>query len=184
MSKNILKEDLIYVKNDQIPKSLLSEIINNMERCEKYEKNERLIKIYLFLKKIIKQNLFTYVNKVNESGCLSSIFNYTDIKNISNLKVSKKQNDEPLIDCKRIFNSVNSKFKRTLIIKKLNFILFLNDFDGEICFWKDFKIIPKAGTLIIFPASWCYPFSEFIKPNKTALTMTGYVYNEQNIEVE
>ena len=108
MSKNILKEDLIYVKNDQIPKSLLSEIINNMERCEKYEKNERLIKIYLFLKKIIKQNLFTYVNKVNESGCLSSIFNYTDIKNISNLKVSKKQNDEPLIDCKRIFNSVNS----------------------------------------------------------------------------
>jgi len=58
----------------------------------------------------------------------------------------------------------------------LRFIWFMNDYDGEILFPNNHKIIPKKGKLIIFPASWVFPYEEINNKSAEIIMITGYFY--------
>ena len=72
-----------------------------------------------------------------------------------------------------------------LIIKKktyrvLTYLFYLNDIDegGETEFFGgDIKIIPKAGKLIIFPASWTFPHCGKMPISSNKYIITGWIYN-------
>jgi len=64
--------------------------------------------------------------------------------------------------------------------KILKYVLFLNDYDGEIVFWKDYKIRPQKGNMILFPLSWCFPYYENTKIDANNITAYGFVYTIYN----
>lgn len=55
---------------------------------------------------------------------------------------------------------------------------FLTDCKGIISFWNEYNIVPKAGKLIIFPVSWCFPYKELINLEADKYVIYGYVYNK------
>jgi hypothetical protein len=64
--------------------------------------------------------------------------------------------------------------------KILKYVLFLNDYDGEIVFWKDYIIRPQKGNMILFPLSWCFPYYENTKIDAKNITAYGFVSNVYN----
>jgi hypothetical protein len=63
-------------------------------------------------------------------------------------------------------------------IRILTFIWYLNDvLDGGETEFLDFKIVPKVGTLIIFPATWTYPHKANVPISSDKYIMTGWLYN-------
>jgi hypothetical protein len=56
------------------------------------------------------------------------------------------------------------------------YIWFLNDYDGEIIFWNEYRIIPKCGKFIMFPISWCFPYQEIIHSDANKYIVYGYIY--------
>lgn len=61
--------------------------------------------------------------------------------------------------------------------RKLTFIWYLNDvLDGGETEFLDFKVIPKAGTLFIFPAIWTYPHKANILLSSDKYIITGWLY--------
>jgi len=68
--------------------------------------------------------------------------------------------------------------KITKYTKILKFMWFLNNYDGEIVFWKECAIRPTAGMFLLFPTSWCVPYEELLPMNFERYVITGYVqYN-------
>jgi hypothetical protein len=64
------------------------------------------------------------------------------------------------------------------IHRVITYIWYLNDVDegGETEFCGDFKIKPRAGKLVLFPASWCYPHSGFMPISDNKYIITGWLY--------
>ena len=89
--------------------------------------------------------------------------------------VNINTNEKSIINNKRIIFLYEDSGKTTRI-KKFHFIWFLNEYEGEIIFWNNYSIKPLAGKLIIFPASWCFPFFELTKFNQTIFTISGFIY--------
>jgi hypothetical protein len=191
------KEDLILIRENSIPNSLLKDIIENYEgfvsffkKDIKYFNDEKFNKIDKFLKNEIKKTLLLYVIKINELCKMDTnkILYNSSIENISKFSIIKNiyntENDyKSVLETTRIERFYEEKSK-TIRAKKLHFIWVLNNFDGEIIFWKDYSIKPKEGTLIIFPSSWCFPYSEIMKYNETLYTIYGYVYENYKIDLK
>ena len=89
--------------------------------------------------------------------------------------VNINTNEKSIINNKRIIFLYEDSGKTTRI-KKFHFIWFLNEYEGEIIFWNNYSIKPLAGKLLIFPASWCFPFFELTKFNQTIFTISGFIY--------
>jgi hypothetical protein len=60
----------------------------------------------------------------------------------------------------------------------LTYLWYLNDVDegGETEFFGNFKIKPKAGKLVIFPAFWTYPHTGLIPISNDKYILTGWIY--------
>jgi len=62
--------------------------------------------------------------------------------------------------------------------RAITYLWYLNDVDegGETVFFGDYKIKPKAGTLIFFPATWCYPHTGKMPLSSNKYIITGWLY--------
>ena len=60
----------------------------------------------------------------------------------------------------------------------LTFLWYLNDVEegGKTTFFKDYSITPEKGTLLIFPACWCYPHTGKIPISNDKYIITGWLY--------
>ena len=76
-------------------------------------------------------------------------------------------------------NDFNIDYKKKTY-RVLTYLFYLNDVveGGETEFFGgDIKIIPKAGKLIIFPASWTFPHCGKMPISSNKYIITGWIYN-------
>jgi hypothetical protein len=194
------KENFIYTKLNSLTEPIINEIINNYKflklhfdeimvtdnnfSCENKDyKMLNYLKIKKYLSNEIQTNLYKYIeiiNKLSENNTFKVLHN-SDSVNISNFNYNKIDTNQNLIndrsfDDRRIEHLYHSKYS-IFKEKKFFFLWFLNEYNGEIIFWNNYVIKPKAGMLLIFPSSWCFPFSEFIEENQIKYAISGYVFN-------
>jgi len=163
------KEDFIHISHNSITCELCDDILNI------FEKNIINNNLYVESKNCcyeIMDNDYKKIKIFLKNELTRSVMRYS--KNIS-------KTNKPIIDQNVLFDKFKFYIKSDRYInsdnydiqdrfnwntngwKMLNFIWFLNDIDGEIVFWNNYSIIPKKGTLIIFPASWCFPYKQVVK---------------------
>lgn len=167
------KETFIYQKEQSIPDELCNDIIeiynyNAVTISGKYNINENMnyLKIKEFLIKELNENLVKYYKQINT------------LKNGNLLYFTQHKIDFYIENNKTI--SENTKKINRFSENKLKLLMciwFLNEYDGEISFWNEYKIQPKAGKLVIFPVSWCFPYQELIHLQANKYIIYGYVYN-------
>lgn len=75
-----------------------------------------------------------------------------------------------------VYINNNRIIKESNRLKILNFIFFLNDYDGEYIFLNNYSIKPKKGSVIIFPVSMHYLYTERIKLFESKYIIEGFVY--------
>ena len=75
-------------------------------------------------------------------------------------------------------NDFNADFNNNRY-RVLTFLWYLNDIDdgGETEFFNDFRIKPKAGKLILFPASWTFPHKGRIPISDNKYIITGWLWH-------
>jgi hypothetical protein len=167
------KETFIYEKNNSITDELCKDIIEIFENdvsnnnCMDY--NDEYIKIKRYLTEELKKNIQSYEKKINGVSGIED-YKIIDVKNY-NFVFFIENNNKP----NDIINYINRTTSKNNV-KLLMYIWFLNDYDGEIIFWNEYKIIPKAGNFIIFPVSWCFPYQELIHLQTQKYIIYGYVY--------
>lgn len=64
--------------------------------------------------------------------------------------------------------------------RMITFIWYLNDVDegGETEFWGSYKIKPKTGKLVLFPACWTYPHTGIMPISSDKYIITGWLYKD------
>ena len=69
-----------------------------------------------------------------------------------------------------------------IFYRKIVFIFYLNDVDtgGETELLDDYKIKPKAGRLLFFPATWTYPHRGCIPISDNKYIATGWLYEKKS----
>jgi hypothetical protein len=167
------KETFIYEKNNSITEELCTEIIEMFDNNNNININTNIdfLKIKIVLFKELKLNILKYNKKINKIESFNLL-------NLSNLFINNdniefyidKNNNNNNNNNNNIFNRLtNKKFKI------LFFMWFLNEYDGEICFFNDYKIKPKIGKFIMFPVSWCYNYKEIINIQNNKYMIYGYI---------
>lgn len=60
----------------------------------------------------------------------------------------------------------------------ITFLWYLNTIEegGETEFWDNYKIKPKVGKLILFPATWCFPHRGNVPISNNKYIITGWFY--------
>jgi hypothetical protein len=63
-------------------------------------------------------------------------------------------------------------------MRQITFMWYINDVEegGETEFWKDQKIKPTAGKLVLFPAHWTYPHRAKMPISGHKYIITGWIY--------
>jgi len=152
-------------------------------RCE--NKDNEWYKIENFLYKELEKNLKIYLFNINNNE------NYKP-ENNSNVKYTLLH-EELHTHCFMIqkydkgvgkyvyhddsFFDINNNRFRTI-----TFLWYLNDVEegGETEFNGDFKIHPKKGKLILFPAAWCFPHRGKMPISDDKYIITGWLYADAN----
>lgn len=64
--------------------------------------------------------------------------------------------------------------------RRLTYLFYLNDVDegGETQIWSHYKVQPRAGRLLFFPASWTYPHRGCVPLSADKYIATGWLYAE------
>lgn len=174
-------EKFLYQKQTSLTKELCDDIIENFE--QDYENKK-----YMFiLNKLDTEYELSYLSNnkikthlINELN--NNIAEYQAATNITLFKNNKYQKYTMIIK-KTMTNadnadSVKIKSRVITLTRKINtiaFIWFLNTTDDEIVFWNNYKIKPTAGTLLLFPVSWCFPYKEIIANNSEKMVIYGYI---------
>jgi hypothetical protein len=140
--------------------------------------------IYKMLKIELEHNINNYIDCLNDSihylpsnnnGVRYLLFSKTNISydNIT-LQIQKyiKQTG------KFIFHN-DFHIMKNYHYRIFTYIWYLNDVfeGGETIFFENHKIIPKTGTLVIFPASWTYPHTGKVPISNDKYIITGWIYS-------
>lgn len=190
-------QNLLYINENSLSKELCDEIIDKYENegeCRKKGvtsggfnpnikntldfgifKNQKWEIIHKTLYQEIARNLQKYIDK-------NSFDNY-DNKIINGklwyetFMIQRYTKCEGRYAYHEDFSVNNDKSYRVL-----TYLWYLNDIDegGETEFFGNFKIKPRAGKLVIFPASWTYPHTGLIPISNDKYILTGWIYKNKN----
>ena len=140
-------------------------------------------KIENFLYKELHKNFKIYIEKIhNKSGFKPENNNGNEYKSLQSEQVvdnfmiqkyTKNIGQYTYHNDYRI--SIDEKRHRTV-----TYLWYLNDVDegGETEFWGTYKIKPRKGKLILFPASWCFPHRGIMPISSDKYIITGWFYQE------
>jgi hypothetical protein len=197
--------DYFHINENSLSKELCIDIINLFENEKKYPgttisginkdiKNtmEVLIptnsnsplfkKLRTLLDKELNNNVKKYVNNIN--NLVSNVEENSDRKfNIFNdflffetMQIQKydKQKGRYIYHHDFVIDEKENKYR------VITFIWYLNNVEegGETEFWKDYKIKPTAGKLVLFPASWTFPHRGKMPISDDKYIITGWVYTK------
>ena len=125
------------------------------------------------LLKTLNNNIEKYLNDI------SMCYEYPNYKNIfvdtllmhkyeSGCGEYKVHTDN---ECKNLENNIP-------VDRIVTFIFYINDVyeGGETEIWKNTKIIPKAGKLLLFPACWTFPHAGKMPISNNNYIITGWFY--------
>lgn len=189
MSNNFNFEKFIFERNNYVNDLLLDDVVEYYK--ELYEKDkycefaimydETLSKFKSYLLKEMTNALYLYntqISKYLTNENTKQYFRNTLLHaKLSNFKCNNRIFNNVEFDIIRepkIIQSFDKSYSHKLIL--LKFILFMNDYDGEI-FIYNHKIIPRKGKLIIFPASRTFPYQEINSKTSQITTISGFFYN-------
>ena len=177
------KKIFIYEKNNSMPYDLCNDIIDIYENSEYKKLNKKhsihsdshFTKLRAFLIKELIKNMNEYIKTINKKSKCTLLKNDNIKFNmlsffIKNIKIMKEVSNQEALPIKLSNRVKNNQ------IKKLMFVWFLNDYDGEIIFCNEYNIKPKCGKILIFPVSWCFPYEEIIKLEEDKYIIYGYIY--------
>jgi len=157
LDSNFLNEiiDISNLENEKNPLSPL--YISFLCATENYRNDKHFLwnKFKLKLKSIIDAQMQNYLQAINiyNSDFDNTYIHFEDQSILKKDLIFLKFNAESLPSFEFTDFYISSLFEN-----KLTFIFFLNDeFDGgEIEFINGYKITPKVGRMVLFPASWTF----------------------------
>jgi hypothetical protein len=143
-------------------------------------------KITKMLKIELKHNINNYIYNLNDSihylpnnnsGLRYMLFSEKDMcyDNIT-LQIQKYQKQTGKFTFHNDFDIREDSNYRIF-----TYLWYLNDVieGGETVFFENHKIIPRAGTLVIFPANWSYPHSGKMPISSDKYIITGWIYTNR-----
>lgn len=189
--------DYIYINEYAISQELCADMIELFEKSNKrYEgitagglnknvkdtsdlmmdKNDKTWKdIYIFLKEELTLNLNKYLDKIN-SKYESHMFELFD----RNIEISNFMMQRYLQNIgKYTYHNDFSVDHQQQKYRVLTYLFYLNDVEegGETELLNDIKIKPKAGKLLLFPATWTFPHRGIMPISSNKYIITGWIYN-------
>jgi hypothetical protein len=201
MSNEVIVNSLInnlFIKEDVIDNNLCEEIIKLFESSNKkyygvvesgLNKNikntidlhmafepELFIDIDKKLHSILNKSIYEYIDKLN-SNCLTiTMLHFTD----SGFNIQKYFKNDGFYVYHNDFcvDYKNEKYRL------FTYLLYLNNIDegGETEFFGNYKIKPKPGKLLLFPACWTYPHKALLPISNDKYIITGWIYfSKKNI---
>jgi Rps23 Pro-64 3,4-dihydroxylase Tpa1-like proline 4-hydroxylase len=71
-------------------------------------------------------------------------------------------------------------------MRQITFMWYINDVEegGETEFWKDQKIKPTAGKLVLFPAHWTFPHRALVPISGNKYIITGWIYEDYSNSID
>lgn len=147
----------------------LSGLNYNMKKTKELNMSSEPLIVYdELLFKSLNDNLKKYLNKISNINMLSFDINdsgYNVQKYIANEGLYNTHHDS-------YTTILNNKIKTRVI----TYLWYLNDIHigGETVF-NDFKIKPKQGSLLLFPATWTYPHSGSMPISNDKYIITGWL---------
>jgi hypothetical protein len=159
-------------KHDGIIISGLSKNIKNTSDLHFNSEKDLFEDIDKILYIELNKNLYYYIDKINEKCKTLQYESFTD----SGFNIQKYIKNEG----KYIYHNDEYITKNTKRI--LTYIWYLNDVDdgGETEFFGNYKIKPKCGKLVIFPASWTFPHCGLTPKSNDKYILTGWIH--QNLK--
>lgn len=139
-------------------------------------------KIRKLLDKELNDNVKKYVNNINNFVTNSEENSDHKFKIFSNflsydtMQIQKydKQKGRYVYHHDFMIDETEKKYR------VITFIWYLNNVEqgGETEFWKDYKIKPTAGKLVLFPSSWTFPHRGKMPISDDKYIITGWVYTK------
>ena len=139
--------------------------------------NDKWCKYHKFLRDELNRNIKKYLKTIRDEFKKKSefIWNYFDDEVISyNVFLMQKYIKKT---GKYVFHDDFSIDYQEKKYRAFTFLWYLNDIEvgGETEF-EEFKIKPQAGSLLLFPATWCFPHSGKMPISDDKYIITGWVY--------
>jgi len=151
-------------------------IPHNQDKTE-----EPWYKIENFLYKEIYKNLIDYLNILSSNDSYAPKNNYNRENKIlsgdlhfDHFMIQKyKKNEGKYTYHDDFFLEANKNRYRVI-----TYIWYLNDVEegGETEFWGEYRIKPKKGKLVFFPATWCFPHTGKMPISSDKYIITGWFY--------
>jgi len=198
-------ENYIYKNNNSLSPELCKDLIQMFEEeTNKYEgvtfkgldknikdttdfiipeNNQKWNKINNLLNKEIHNNIKIYLDELNnkidfENQNQNTLSKYKIFENTNFLHKNYMMQRYSKGKGKYVYHNdfqVNNENKS---YRAITYLWYLNNVEegGETVFFGNYKIKPKTGTLIFFPASWCYPHTGKMPLSSNKYIITGWLY--------
>jgi hypothetical protein len=142
--------------------------------------NDEILRIDNVIHNVLKSYLGSYFKNINNEQLYNTninkniLFNYKDGPEFdTGYNIQKYHKQEGYYNYHNDSSVENEKYRT------ITFIFYLNDVyeGGYTEFFGNYKIIPKKGSLLLFPASWLYPHSGTMPISNDKYILTGWIYN-------
>lgn len=176
---NTLCQDIIEMFEDEPEKQ--KDNIKSFSIPHSEDPDSKWFKVENFLLKELHSNLKSYVQNMNKpyqtefnNGTDGSVFGKNSKLQAGNFIIQKHFKNTGKSTHQNAFElDKDSKSHRVI-----TYLWYLNDVDegGETEFTKTLKITPEEGKLILFPASWCFPYKNKVPISSSKYVITGWFY--------
>jgi hypothetical protein len=170
--------ELFDYEDDKIPGSTYGGIQKKIKDTTDFnipKKNIKWEKINSFLLKELHINLKLYHKKMKEDYKLENMLPENIF--IENFMVQHYKKGIG----KYIYHNDGATSYNLHKRRIVTYIFYLNDVDegGETEFFREYRIVPKKGKIVLFPANWCYPHCGKTPLSSDKYIITGWVYTDE-----
>ncbi len=210
INANIKIDNLIYTNNNSLSKDLCKDLIKIFEKDSIYygyegitaggmNKNikdttdlvftnhthiEHWNKIHKMLKNELEYNVIEYLNNLNnnlneDNNGYSILHSHEFI--IPSMQMQKYNKNSGKYIYHNDYQCDFSHFK----MRQITFLWYINDVEegGETEFWKNTKVKPTSGKLVLFPSHWTFPHRGNMPISNDKYIITGWIYEQFDPEI-
>ena len=148
------------------------------------ENNQKWNRLNNLLNREIQNNIKTYLDRLNDKIDFENKNQNTSLRKYKIFENTKFLHQNYMIQRylkgkgKYIYHNDFSVDSKNNSYRAITYLWYLNDVEegGETVFFGDYKIKPKMGKLLFFPASWCYPHTGKMPLSSNKYIITGWLY--------